>query len=113
MLYFFVFEPCGGLAIRDGCLQMRVASEWEPDQITRERADEEIKRALRNLDRLRERSEQFALLAQGLPVLVVLLYDYGTGGIEVRISFGELRVGQSAREYLNAVMGRVLSLPLG
>ena len=89
---FFVFEPCGGLAISDRRLNMRVASKWKPDTITRERAENEISRALRNLGRLRSSSDRFAALTEGLPLHVVLLYDYDTGGLEMcEQSEGEFR----------------------
>ena len=79
---FFVFLGCG-LGIVDGALQMRVPSEWEPDSITRERATQELSRAARNLLRLRSESPRFAALTEGLPEQIILLDDYGTGGIEL------------------------------
>ncbi len=79
---FFIFLG-SGLGIVDGSLQMRVPSEWEPDSITPQRATQELDRAVHNLAGLRSASPRFAALTDGLPEHIVLLYDYGSGGIEL------------------------------
>lgn len=79
---FFVFLG-SGLGIVDGALQMRVPTDWEPDSITPERAAAELDRAARNLARLRSASPRFAALTESLPEHIILLYDYGMGGVEL------------------------------
>jgi hypothetical protein len=80
---FFVFEPIGGIGFVDEVLQVRVATAWEPDSVSAARANEELERAVRNYDRLRDASVRFRTLTESYEPSFVLLYDYGMGGIEL------------------------------
>jgi hypothetical protein len=64
-------------------LWVRVGTAWDPQNMTRERAEAELRTAQVSIAELARESKDFAGLISGHAIAYELLYDYGMGAIRL------------------------------
>jgi len=79
---FFVFRGTG-FGLRKTELEIRAPIDWSPENVDRNKAEQIISKATELLNALKDTSEAFNKLVANLPVHIVVLYDYGMGGLEI------------------------------
>src|SRR5262245_56437071 len=79
---FFVFRGIG-LCLRPEFVEVRVPSSCEIENTTEVRARGDLELAERSIEYLEEASPRARRLVGSRSKRFVLLYDYGTGGIEI------------------------------
>lgn len=79
---FIVFRGTG-FGLRKTELEIRAPIEWTPENVDHNKAEQVISRASDLLNILKDASKTFNSLVAKLPVRIVVLYDYGMGGIEI------------------------------
>lgn len=79
---FFVFRGAG-FGLRPPGLEIRATTERSPEDVDKEEAELVIAKAKEKLSLLQASSSKFKHAVSGLVIRIVVLYDYGMGGIEV------------------------------
>jgi len=79
---FFVFRGVG-LGLKETELEIRAPIQWSPEYVDRDRAEAVIAEARSMIQGLKEASDKFKSMVAGLPVRIVVLYDYGMGALEI------------------------------
>ncbi len=64
-------------------LWVRMGTAWDPDHMTRGRAEAELRTAQGGIAELASHSKEFAELISGHPIAYELLHDYGMGAIRL------------------------------
>ena len=78
----FIFQGCV-LCLRGGFVEVRVPASWEVENTDERRARDDLERARLNLGRLHATSTRFSGIVGQRPMRLVLVHDYGMGGLEL------------------------------